>query len=366
VDTFVFSQPIGDDRIFSFDTAADKVDLIGYQGFAVFADVLAATTDDANGNAHLQLADGQSITFMGVHASDLTAANFVFDETPELTNAGTMTIGNGAMLPLSGIITNSGTIELASTGQHTELQLIQYGITLQGGGTVVLSDDPNNVIAGTLPIVTLTNVDNSISGAGQIGNGSLTLVNQGSITADGANALVIDTGANDIVNSGTLEATGAGGLTILGSISNSGLIWANGGNVSLLGAVTGDGDARISGTATLDFGAAASAHVSLDATAQGTVLLEHATDFSGSIAGFSSDDFIDLRDLGFGGATTVNYAEDADGLGGVLTIANDISSVHLTLTGDYDASEFAIASDGGAGTMLTVHNDDPLHLLGVG
>src|SRR5439155_1779287 len=221
------------------------------------------------------------------------------NETPVVENGGAMTIGNGAMLPLSGTVNNSGTIALEASGAETLLQLIQNGVTLQGGGSVTLSDDPNNMIAGTLPGVSLINVDNSISGAGQIGNGSLTLVNGGTINATGANALVIDTGANDIVNSGPLAATGPGRLTILSSISNSGLIWANGGNVPLLGAVTGDGDARISGTATLDFGAAASAHVSLDATAQGTVVVEHSADFSGTIAGFSSDDFIDLRDLGF-------------------------------------------------------------------
>ena len=47
-----------------------------------------------------------------------------------------MTIGDGAMLPLSGIINNTGTIALNSAGDGTHLQLIQYGITLQGGGQV--------------------------------------------------------------------------------------------------------------------------------------------------------------------------------------------------------------------------------------
>ncbi len=123
-----------------------------------------------------------------------------------------MVIGDGAMLPLSGIINNTGTITLSSTGDETDLQLIQHGITLQGGGRVILSDSSRNVISGTDPSVTLTNIDNTISGAGSIGDGQLTLINHGMIIADGTNALIIDTGANVIANSGTMQSTGTGGL----------------------------------------------------------------------------------------------------------------------------------------------------------
>ena len=96
-----------------------------------------------------------------------------------------MAIGDGAMLPLSGVVTNSGTIALQSTGADTLLQLIQHGMTLQGGGHVLLSDSAGNIIAGTLASVTLNNVDNVIEGAGRIGNGTLTLINGGTITATG-------------------------------------------------------------------------------------------------------------------------------------------------------------------------------------
>ena len=131
-------------------------------------------------------------------------------------NAGTMVVSDGAMLPLSGIVNNTGTIALNSAGAETELELIQHGITLQGGGQLTLSDSGGNVIFGTDPSVTLTNVDNTISGAGQLGGGQMTLVNHGTIVATGSNALIIDTGANAVINSGTLEAAGSGGLVIHG------------------------------------------------------------------------------------------------------------------------------------------------------
>ena len=101
-----------------------------------------------------------------------------------MNNAGTMTIGDGAMLPLSGIINNTGTIALDSAGNTTALELIQSGITLQGGGQVILSDNDQNFISGAFPGVTLTNVDNTISGAGQLGDWQTMLINQGTIVAD--------------------------------------------------------------------------------------------------------------------------------------------------------------------------------------
>ena len=152
---------------------------------------------------------GETITLNGVDASSLNANDFVFDQTPVTENAGSMAISDGAVLPLSGVVNNTGTIALNSTGDATDLELIQHGITLQGGGALTLSDSSANAIFGTDPSVTLTNVDNTISGAGQIGEGQMTLVNDGTIDATGTNALVLDTGSNVITNSGTLEATGS-------------------------------------------------------------------------------------------------------------------------------------------------------------
>ena len=210
----MFSQPIGHDTIYNFDVAADQIDLIGYAGFGGFSDIQAHTADDAAGNAVITLGDGQSITLHGVDAASLNSGDFVFDQTPVTENAGSMTIGDGAILPLSGTIDNTGTIALNSTGDETDLQLIEHGITLQGGGHVDLSDSSENVITGTVSDVTLTNVDNTISGAGHLGDGVMILVNQATIIATGTNSLEIDTGANTVVNSGTLEATGSGGLVI--------------------------------------------------------------------------------------------------------------------------------------------------------
>ena len=115
------------------------------------------------------------------------------------------------------------------------------GMTLQGGGHLVLTDDANSLIIGGSAVATFVNVDNTISGAGQLGGGLMTLANSGTIIADGTHVLEINTGATAISNSGLLEATGGGGLVIDSALSNSGSIWANGGNIILHGDVAGGG-----------------------------------------------------------------------------------------------------------------------------
>jgi hypothetical protein len=352
-DLIVFAQPIGNDVVHNFDVTSDRIDLIGYAGISGFNDVQAHLSTDSNGNAVITLADGQTITLVGVNAASLTADDFVFDLTPVTENAGTMIVSDGAMLPLSGVIDNSGTIELNSSGGGTDLELIQYGITLQGGGQVVLSDDSANVIAGTDTSVTLTNVDNTISGGGQLGAGSMTLVNEGTIDATGTNALVIDTGSNAVVNSGTLEASGSGGLVVHGDILNSGLLWADGGNITVDGSVTGDGSVEISGQATVDFGGSVSGNVVIDATAVGTLELNQSTQFTGVISGFNSDDQLDLGDLQFSQATTISYVANESNSGGVLTVSDGTNSANISLSGQYSADGFHATADIGGATLIS-------------
>nr|MEC6698099.1 Ig-like domain-containing protein [Sphingobium sp. SJ10-10] len=352
-DIFVFAQPIGADQVHDFDIGADRIDLIGYAGIGDFAGVLAHLAEDASGNALLTLAEGQTITLQGVTAASLTAANFLFDETPVVSNSGVMTIGNGAMLPLSGTVVNSGVISLESTGDTTLLQLIQYGTTLQGGGHVVLSDDGGNVISGTLPSVTLNNVDNIISGAGEIGAGTLTLINGGSIIADGTHGLVLDTGTNVISNSGIIAATGSGGLTVVSAIDNEGLIQLNSSHAVLAGDVSGSGDVVLSGTATVEFGGHVTSDIVVDAGATGLILFDDSISFSGTIAGLDSDDRVDLSDLAFDAATMLSYAANDTGTGGVLTVTSGADVAHLTLIGSYHAEDFGLWSDGHSGTLIS-------------
>ena len=263
----------------------------------------------------ITLGAGETITLHSVDAASLTAADFVFDQTPVLDNAGTMTVSDGAMLPLGGIVDNTGTIALNSTGDQTELQIVGAGLTLEGGGQVILSGDA--VIAGTGSTAVLTNVDNTISGAGQIGSGdgTLTLVNEAHGTIDAnvsGGELTIDTGAA-IVNAGLFEATNGGTLLIDDPV--------NGGTALIAGG-------------TLDFAAQANVNVVFDngtgTPVYGALVLGDASDFSGQISGFAGtqpdsghSDVVDLSGFAF---TATTFAELVAN-GNLILTATDGSTV---------------------------------------
>jgi large repetitive protein len=301
----------------------------------------------------IALGNGETITVEGVSAASLSASNFVLNQEPVTDNAGPMTLSDGAMLPLGGTINNTGTIALNSTGDETDLEILVKGVTLQGGGQVTLSDSAGNVIFGGDASAALTNVDNTISGAGQLGQGQMSLVNEGTIDASGTNALVIDTGSNAVVNSGTLEATGAGGLVVNSAVENSGSLLAAGGNLALKGDVTGSGSATISGSATLEYGAASAENTTFASGATGTLQLDNSSSFTGAIVGFGAGDKLDLADIGFGNNTTLAYSENSAGTGSTLTVSDGTHSTAIALLGQYAAAGFSTAADQGGGAIVT-------------
>lgn len=169
-------------------------------------------------------------------------------------NAGTITVGNGAIFEVGGNFTNAGAVKLNSTGAATGLE-VAGSVALSGGGALTLSNSAANSIFSNGSAETLTNVDNRISGAGQIGDANLTFVNQASglVNATGTVALVLNTGANTIINNGTLEDTGAGGLQISGTVNNATVAGAIGGVIEAIGAtahVNLNGATIIGGTLT--------------------------------------------------------------------------------------------------------------------
>ena len=143
-----------------------------------------------------------------------TIDNLSIDATSSLSipNDQSLTVvGSGST---TGTINNSGTIALESTGSSTSLEA-SGNVTLTGGGTVTMSNSSGNLIDEATSNSTLTNVNNTIEGSGDIGDNGLSLNNQSAIDANQSSALVIDAPA--ITNTGTLEATGGGTLQILNS-----------------------------------------------------------------------------------------------------------------------------------------------------
>ena len=181
----------------------------------------------------------------------------------------------------------------------------------------------------------------------------MTLINNGTIIAIGTHALVIDTGTNAVTNTGTLEATGSGGLILNSDIVNSGLIWANGGNITINGAVAGSGSAMISGAAALELGAASSADVSFGPDAAGTLILGDPSGFTGTISGLSTD-HIDLANISSGIASLYSITHSLSTDITTLVITDGTNTDTLNLLGNYTINTaWHFSDDGHGGTIVS-------------
>jgi len=140
---------------------------------------------------------------------------------------------------------------LNSAGFGTSLEL-QGNVTLSGG-TVTMSNSTNNFIFGASSANTLTNQE-TIQGAGHIGNGSMGLVNSGVINANQTAGMTIQDGAAvTAINSGTLEATAGSTLTLQNTTftNTGGTVAANTGTVNVSGSTINGGSVILTGASTL-------------------------------------------------------------------------------------------------------------------
>jgi hypothetical protein len=177
-----------------------------------------------------------------------------------------------ATLGLNGPLVNHGTLTVLGQSGTAELLLIG-SVTLSGGGSVVMADGSGSgaastqVITGTSSSDTLDNTGNTISGYGELGLASLTLINEKQGVVDAASGVLdVNTGTKTITNAALLESASGGELDLRSNVSDAaGTIGANGGAVDLIGiTVTGGqfvalpgGTIHVQGASTLDASASA-------------------------------------------------------------------------------------------------------------
>jgi hypothetical protein len=82
-------------------------------------------------------------------------------------------------------------------------------------------------------------------------------------------------------------------------------------------------------------------------------VLDHADDFSGVISGWQDGDSIDLGDILFSANTTLAYAANEANTGGTLIVSDGSHVASLALLGQYTAADFALASDGLGGSLIS-------------
>ena len=227
--------------------------------------------------------------------------------TPTLDNAGTIKLNDGTLVVVGSVILPGG-----------------GNLTLDGGGTVTLGDDSGNAIKSGGAAATFTNVDNTISGAGTIGDACLTLINEhlGVIDADDSHALILNTGANAVTNYGTLEA--------------------NAGTLIVESCVVGCGDAIITGGGTADFQGTFNQDVNFCGANAGTLELAHA--YCGTLYGFGADDAVELTNIAYSSGEHACWSQET----GVLSIYDGAKLQEtIKLDGTYDQTDFTVVDAAG-------------------
>ena len=90
----------------------------------------------------------------------------------------------------------------------------------------------------------------------------------------------------------------------------------------------------------------------------GTLLLDHSSDFTGTVAGMSGQDTIDFSDINFTTPQAPSYSSISSG--GTLTVSDGSHTANIALIGNYLASTFVASSDGHGGTsVIQVPNQPP-------
>ena len=239
--------------ILTFDqTSVDNFGTIGANDYGqVFFEPGTTVTNEVGGlivaeNYGTVLLDtGKTVKNFGTLEA-ATGGTLTLDDN--VANHGQVLVQDGGTVVLVNDTITGGQINLSSTGSATDLEIAEV-VTLTGG-TVTLSDNAQNAIVSNGAAAELINYD-SISGAGTIGDGNLTLDNFAAIDATDASPLILDTGANAIINeatTGILEASSGGTLDIESNVTNDGQVIAqHGGTVGLVSAVITGGIVTVDG-----------------------------------------------------------------------------------------------------------------------
>jgi fibronectin-binding autotransporter adhesin len=165
-----------------------------------------------------------------------------------ISTGSTYTTAAGATTQLNTSLTNDGTFLIDGSAGNAVVNL-GSAVTLSGGGTVTMKTGSGTAFLRGVGL-TLTNTNNTIQGAGTIGdNGALAIGNQATIDANASGqSLNLSQGGGVVTNTGTLEATGGGTLQIFSKVTNTGgAITANGGTVNIDGATITGGTLNATG-----------------------------------------------------------------------------------------------------------------------
>jgi autotransporter passenger strand-loop-strand repeat protein len=207
-------------------------------------------------------------------------------------------------------VINNGTEFVVSGG-------FASGTTVNSGGVEAVYNSGSEAASITI----------NVGGAEVVSGGGLDV---GALVAGLQFVMAGGTASGADVRSGAAQVVGSGGSAIATSVDGGLMEVASGGST---------GSAPVSFTKN-----------------GGDLQLDFSQSFTGTVAGFASPpgvtEEIDLRDIVFTSATTVNFTEAANNTSGTLTVTDGTHIANLTLLGQYTAANFSLSSDGNGGTLI--------------
>jgi hypothetical protein len=321
----------------------------------------------------------------------LSGSNNTLGGTVNNSAGGVIQIDDDATVNLEkGNYSSLGAVTLNSAGHETVLGIIGANVVLSGG-TVTMSNNANNYIAGSATANTLTN-EETIQGSGSIGGGngsiSLTLVNSGIIDANQSVALTIQANGGT-TNTGTLESTSGSTLNLSGTFTNAGgSILADASELKLSSAIINGGTVTLTGDSTLQL-ANGTIHGGSTVTNSATGMIEAVAgtnntlggtvnNLAGGVIQIDNDAILNLQSGSYAklGTVAMNSAGNETSLvidganvtlsGGTVTLSNNAENyIYGAAKADMLTNEESISGAGhiGAGQMTltnsgTINSDD--------
>jgi autotransporter passenger strand-loop-strand repeat protein len=189
-----------------------------------------------------------------------------------------------------------------------------------------------------------------VSNGGQAGSDYFNAYLYGGAVVSSGGELVVSSGGTELgATIAGVEVVASGGTAIGDQIGSGGHEVIQSGGVAQSAGISG-GTLEVAGGGSVN-------EVRFQG---GSLVLDASANFGGLVAGFGGSDQIDLRDVAFLTATTrkspqthLSFTEAASALSGTLTVTDGAHTASIQLLGQYTASEFAAASDGNGGTLIT-------------
>ena len=302
------------------------------------------------GAPSLSLNDGGVAVYAG--GSGTSALTFTYTVTPgENTASLAITKVN---LPSGSSIQDMANNPALFFGMDKSLGL-QIDTEVPSVSHVTSSPSKGTVKTGSMVAITLAmSEDVMVSGTAAL------LLNDGGTAIydplhSTANALVFDYSVPSSEGTKSLSVTGIemsspdaikDGAGNIADLSKAGVNLG----VKVNSITTGQAAITISGTQDAEIFGASSQNVTFCPSASGTLRLDAASSYTGTVSGLTASDSLDLASLLYGPDTTVGYSGTSSG--GILSVSNGTQSAHIALLGDYLTSTFTLSSDGHGGTSI--------------